>query len=46
MQMDRATGISKLSAAKAGQDQPTPSALPAEENLQSTAAEEPPDESD
>lgn len=45
MQMDRATGISKLSAAKAGQDQPTPSALPADENLQSTAAEEPPDDS-
>ena len=45
MQMDRATGISKLSAARAGQDQPTPSTLPADENLQSTAAEEPPDDS-
>lgn len=46
MQMDKATGISKLSAARAQQNQATPSALPAEDNLQSTAAEEPPDDSD
>lgn len=46
MQLDRSTGISELSAARAGQDQPAPSPLPEEENLQSTAAEEPPDDSD
>jgi len=46
MQMDKATGISKLSAARTQQNQATPSALPAEDNLQSTAAEEPPDDSD
>jgi hypothetical protein len=46
MQMDRATGISKLSSARAQQDQAVPTALPTEENLQSTAAEDPPDDSD
>jgi len=45
MQMDQATGISKLSAARAPQDQPTPAALPTEDNLQITAAEDPPDDS-
>ena len=46
MQMDRATGISKLSSARAQQDQAVPTTLPTEENLQSTAAEDPPDDSD
>jgi hypothetical protein len=45
MQMDKATGISKLSAARARQEEAPPTTLPAEENLQSTAAEEPPDDS-
>ena len=45
MQMDKATGISKLSAARARQEEAPPTNLPAEENLQSTAAEEPPDDS-
>jgi len=46
MQMDKATGISKLSAAREQQDQATQSALPAEDNLQSTAAEDSHDDSD
>ncbi len=46
MQMDRATGISKLADARARQTQAVPGKLPEDENLQSTAAEEPPDESD
>jgi len=46
MQMDRATGISKLASARAQQDEAVPTALPADENLQSTAAEDPPDDSD
>jgi hypothetical protein len=45
LQMDRATGISKLSEARA-QEQPEPEApLPNQMNLQSTAAEVQPDES-
>lgn len=44
LQMDNATGISKLSKASARQGPPPPSTLPVEENLQSTAAEEPPDD--
>ncbi|RLA29680.1 MAG: hypothetical protein DRQ63_00245 [Gammaproteobacteria bacterium] len=45
MQMDKETGISELSAARARQEEAPPTNLPAEENLQSTAAEEPPDDS-
>ena len=46
LQMDKATGISKLSKAHAQQEPEPPVALPEDINLQTTAAEEPPDESD
>ena len=47
MQMDKATGISKLGDARARRSPAVPTTtLPEEENLQSTATEEPPDESD
>lgn len=40
LQMDKATGISKLSETRAQQDVPPESALPEESELQTTAAEE------
>ena len=45
LQMDRATGISKLSEARASQAPETPPPNPGQMNLQSTAAEVQPDES-
>ena len=44
LQMDKATGISKLSETRAQQDVPPESALPEDSELQTTAAEEFPDE--
>lgn len=47
MQMDKSAIVSELGDARARQSQAVPTTtLPAEQNLQSTAAEEPPDESD
>jgi len=45
LQMDKATGISKLSAAQAQQSQEPPTIVPAQMDLQSTTAEAIPDES-
>lgn len=44
MQMDKATGISKLRETRARQATEPPAAIPEDINLQTTAAEEPPDE--
>ena len=45
LQMDKATGISKLSAARNSQAPAPPSTIPVDNDLQTTAAEEPPDDS-
>jgi hypothetical protein len=45
LQMDKATGISKLSAASTTQNPPPPSTVPIPEDLQTTSAEDPPDDS-
>ena len=45
LQMDKATGISKLSAARANTSPAPPSTIPVEETMQTTAAEDPPDDS-
>lgn len=45
MQMDKATGISKLGSAHAKQEVPPTPPQPGTVNLQTTASEEPPDES-
>jgi hypothetical protein len=44
LQMDKATGISKLSAAQAESNAAAPNAAPAEDTLQTTAVDNPPDE--
>ena len=44
LQMDKATGISKLREARARQSAEPPAAIPEDINLQTTAAEEQPDE--
>ena len=46
LQMDKATGISKLREARAQRETAPSPALPEEVNLQTTAAEEPPDDTD
>ena len=45
MQMDKATGVSELSKASANQNPAPPSTIPVEESLQTTASEDPPDDS-
>jgi len=45
LQMDKATGISKLSAASGPQSPPPPTTIPHDDNFQTTSAEEPPDDS-
>ena len=45
LQMDKATGISELSKASANQNPAPPSTLPIDEALQTTAAEDPQDDS-
>lgn len=45
LQMDKATGISKLSAASSSPQPPPPSTIPVDNNLHLTAVEDPPDDS-
>ncbi len=46
LQMDKSTGISKLRAGSAQSNSAPPPVIPVEENLQTTAAEDIPDDSD
>jgi hypothetical protein len=45
MQMDKSTGISKLRAASPRSNSPPPTVIPVEENMQTTATEDIPDDS-